>query len=88
MSATTVLQLVCGGASLLVSGMLIHYFVRAGARRDSLCIFGMVAASFGLLASGHAAHGGADTFLVGGYALTLTLCGFIIWREGLKRIRN
>ena len=84
--------LVC--ASLAVVGLLIHYIRRVGQRRDMLCSFGLMAAQFGLLASGlgyrsaEAPLEPTEQFSGVGLGLSLCFAAIAIWREGLRRFRE
>jgi hypothetical protein len=76
------------GASLLVSGMLIHYVVRVGRRHDPLCIMGLLAASFGLQQSARALDAPGNMFSAIGLGFALLCIAFAMWAEGLRRFRN
>ena len=88
-----ILSLVMTIASLGVFGLLLHYVSRVGRRRDMLCVCGLLAVEFGLLA-GAMGYRSAPSLklpdLFSGISLGLALCAaaFAIWREGLRRFRD
>jgi hypothetical protein len=84
----TTLGIILASASLAVIGLLIHYIVRVGSRYDPLCVYGLLAVSFGLLQSARVQDAPINLFSAIGFGFALLCIALVVWWEGLRRFRD
>jgi hypothetical protein len=88
MLSPTTLGIILVSASLVVMAMLIHYVMQVGRRYDLLCVYGLLAASFGLQQSARGLDTPVNQFSAICFGFTLWCIALVVWREGLRRFRD
>lgn len=81
-------------ASLAVFGLMFHYLRRAGKQHDILCLWGLNGVAMGLLVGAVSLREASgpitplNLFSFTGMAFFLCSTAFMLWREGLRRLRD
>ena len=84
----SIIMIVMAIASLAVIGLLVHYLMRVGSRYDPLCIYGLLAASFGLLQAAKVKDTPINLFTTTAFGFASACIALAVWREGLRRFRD